>query len=217
MSKLTTAQKHPILLPNQHNITDCIIRETHERYYHSGIQTTLYIVRQRFWLPDGRNQVRRIVRSCTRCFCFNASPTEYKMGNLPAACVSAAIPFSHTGVDFCGLFFIKEKKFRNKNRIKVYVCIFDCLSIKALHLEIVSDLTTEGFLAALRRFVSRRGIPEHIHSDNGTNFIGANNELKELYALLNSKKHENMINQFANKHHIKWHFIPPRAPHFGGL
>ncbi|XP_039315352.1 uncharacterized protein LOC120359941 [Solenopsis invicta] len=82
------------------------------------------------------------------------------------------------------------------------------MTIKAVHLEIVSDLTSDGFLAVLRRFNARRGIPEHIYSDNGTNFVGANNKLKEIYAL---------VNQFANQHRIKWHFIPPLAPHFGGI
>jgi len=185
-ANLSFTQKHPILLPNRHHLTDCIIRETHEKHYYTGIQTTLYFIRQRFWLTDGRNQVRKIVRKCVRCFRFNADTFQYKMGNLPAVRVRAAIPFAHTGIDFCGLFFIKEKKYRNRGRVKIYVCIFVCLSVKALHLEIVSDLTSEGFIAALRRFASRRGLPEHIYSDNGSNFVGANNKLKELYILLNS-------------------------------
>jgi len=139
------------------------------------------------------------------------------MRNLPAVRVRATIPFAHTGVNFCGPFFIKEKKFRIRGRVKVYVCIFVCLSVKVLHLEIVSDLTSEGFIAALRRFASRRGLPEHIYSDNGSNFVGANNKLKELYILLNSKHHKAFVNKFAVEHRITWHFIPPVAPHFGGL
>ncbi|XP_011859378.1 PREDICTED: uncharacterized protein LOC105556877 [Vollenhovia emeryi] len=85
------------------------------------------------------------------------------------------------------------------------------MSIKAIHLEVVSELTSDGFLAA------RRGLPEHIYSDNGTNFVGANNQLKELYVLLNSEEHKNTVNRFASEHRITWHFIPPAAPHFGGL
>lgn len=216
-SNLTSAQKHPILLPSRHRVTDCIIREAHEGHYHLGIQMTLYVLRQKFWLPDGRNQVRRVIRSCTRCFRFDAGAVEYKMGNLPAVRVRAAVPFTHTGVDFCGPFYIKERKFRNRSKIKVYVCVFVCLAIKAIHLEVVSDLTSQGFLAPLRRFVARRGVPEHMHSDNGTNFVGANNELKELYALLNSEDHKTLVNRFASEHRLKWHFIPPVAPHFGGL
>ncbi|XP_018318380.1 uncharacterized protein [Mycetomoellerius zeteki] len=139
------------------------------------------------------------------------------MGNLPIARVSEAIPFSNTGVDFCGPFYIKERKFRNRTRIKVYVCIFVCMSIKAVHLEVVTDLSSDGFLAALRRFAARRGFPEQIYSDNGTNFVGANNQLKEMYVLFNSEAHKERINSFASDHRITWHFIPPAAPHFGGL
>mgnify|MGYP002717571259 CR=1 FL=1 len=216
-SDLAFSQKHPILLPSRHPLTDNIIREIHQKHFHAGIQTTLCLIRQRFWLLDGRNQVRKIVRTCTRCFRFNAIPIEYKMGNLPQARIRETTPFTHTGVDFCGPFYIKEKKYRNRNRVKVYVCVFVCMSVKAIHLEVVSDLTSDGFIAALRRFIARRGIPEHIYSDNGTNFVGANNQLKELYALFQSDEHKNTVNKFANGRRIRWHFIPPVAPHYGGL
>ncbi|XP_067208930.1 uncharacterized protein [Linepithema humile] len=216
-SDLTFSQKHPILLPSRHFLTDLIIREIHEKYYHAGIQTTLYTMRQKFWLIDGRNQVRKIIRSCIRCFRFKADTVNYKMADLPNARVRNTFPFANTGIDFCGPFFIKEKKHRNRNRIKIYVCVFICMAIKAVHLEVVSDLTSDGFLAALKRFISRRGIPTHIYSDNGTNFIGANNHLKELYALFNSDEHKNRISSFSLEHRITWHFIPPIAPHHGGL
>lgn len=91
------------------------------------------------------------------------------------------------------------------------------MTIKAIHLEVVSDLSTDGFIAALRRFIARCGIPEHIYSDNGSNFVGANNKLKETYALFNSEKHKEIIDNFSNERRITWHFIPPFAPHFGGL
>lgn len=217
MSNLTFAQKHPILLPTRHHITDQIIREHHERYFHAGIQSTLYIIRRKFWLTDGRNQVRKVIRTCTRYLRFNASSVKYKMGNLPSARVREAMPFANTGIDFCGPFYIKEKKYRNRTRVKVYVCVFICMTVKAVHLEVVSDLTTDGFLAALRRFIARRGIPENIYSDNGTNFTGAHNQLKELYALFNSDKHRETISKYAIEYRITWHFIPPVAPHFGGL
>lgn len=216
-SKLTFTRKHPILLPSRNHLTDNIIRESHETNYHAGIQSTLATLRQRFWLLDGRNQVRKVVRRCIRCLRFSANTIEPKMGNLPSVRVREAFPFNNTGVDFCGPFYIKERKFRNRTRIKVYVCVYVCLSIKAVHLEVVSDLSTDGFLAALRRFIARRGLPEHIYSDNGTNFVGANNQLKELYALFNSETHKERINRYTSERHITWHFIPPIAPHFGGL
>lgn len=216
-SNLPISQKHPILLPSRHQLTDKIIREAHEKRFHAGIKTTVYCLRQRFWILDACNQTRKIIRNCIRCCRYAANAIKYKMGNLPAPRVREAIPFAHTGIDFAGPFYIKEKKYRNQKRIKVYICIFICMSIKAVHIELVSDLSFDAFTSALRRFVARRGIPEHIYSDNGTNFIGANNQLRELYALYNSVEHKNVVIKIANEYRITWHFIPPAAPHSGGL
>ncbi|XP_014477861.1 PREDICTED: uncharacterized protein LOC106746138 [Dinoponera quadriceps] len=138
------------------------------------------------------------------------------MGNLPAVRVCEATPFANTGIDFCGPFHIKEKKHRIRGRIKVY-CVFVCMLIKAIHFEVVSDLSSDDFFAALRRFVGRRALPTNIYSGNDTNFVEINNQLKELYVLLNSDKHHVLIRRFASERRINWHFISPAAPHFGGL
>ncbi|XP_066596555.1 uncharacterized protein [Prorops nasuta] len=139
------------------------------------------------------------------------------MADLPASRVDISNPFSHTGIDFFGPMFIKEKKYRNKKRIKVYGCVFICMSSKAVHIEIVSELTSDAFIAALRRFVGRRGVPAHIYSDNGTNFVGAHRELKELYVMLESEEFKDKRNNYVLKNKIHWHFNPPLSPHFGGL
>lgn len=129
------------------------------------------------------------------------------MDDLPKSRVRRAAPFVSTEIDFCGPFTIKEKKYRNRNRIKVYVCIFVCMAIKAVHLEVVSDLSTDGFLlAALRRFTARQGISEHVYSDNGTNFKEANNHLRELYVFLNSDEYKERANRFSVEHHITMAF-----------
>lgn len=216
-AKIAFTQKHPILLPTHHHVTDLIIRESHERNYNAGIQSTLYAIRHRFWLLDGKNQVRAIVHRCVRCRRFKASSIEYRMANLPQARVEQAAAFYHTSIDFFGPIFIKEKKLRNRNRVKVYGCVFICMSVKAVHIEIVSDLSTESFLAALRRFIGRRAIPAHIYSDNGTNFVGASNQLRELYALMESNEFKNSIHEFSTAKAITWHFNPPLSPHFGGI
>lgn len=180
------------------------------------IQTTLYIIRQRFWLLDDKNQVCKVICKCVRCSRFNPISTE--MGDLSSSHVREAKPFAHTGIDFCKSFFIKEKKYRNRNRIKIYMrSIFVCMSIKAIHLEVVGDLSSDGFLVALRCFVARRGVPEHIYLNNGTNFIGANNQLKQLYTLFSSEELKNLINKYADAQRITWYFIPPLASHFGEL
>ncbi|XP_063989079.1 uncharacterized protein LOC135168629 [Diachasmimorpha longicaudata] len=194
-----------------------IIRETHLKQKHAGIQTTLYAIRQRYWILDGRNQVRKILRACIRCFRFRVNEIQYMMAKLPKSRVNVSRPFENVGMDFCGPFHIKEKKYRNRAFIKVYVCVFICMSVKAVHLEVVGDMTTDGFLAAFRRFISRRGVPKNCFSDNGLNFVGAKNDLEELYNLLNSDEHKTEIEHFSIDHKIKWNFIPPLAPHFGGL
>ena len=216
-SCLSYNQKHPIILPRSNHVTDLIIKELHENNHHAGIQTTLCLLRQKFWLLDGKAQIRKIIRRCVRCFRSNPLTTEYQMGELPRIRLSQSRVFSNVGIDYCGPFYIKEKKYRNTKQIKVYVAVFVCLATKAVHLELASDLTTEGFLAALRRFLSRRGKPKNIYSDNATNFVGANNELKEIYALITSDKHQKRTNKFFSDNEINWHFIPPSSPHFGGL
>ncbi|XP_076233347.1 uncharacterized protein LOC143178507 [Calliopsis andreniformis] len=213
-SNLPFAQKHPILLPKGNHVTDLIIRESHVRNHHAGVTATLYNVRQQYWPIDGKNTTRKIIRQCVRCFRVNPPAVEYIMGNLPAARVTESRPFYNCGVDYCGPFYIKERRYRNRARVKIYVAIFTCFATKAVHLEVVSDLTTEAFIAALKRFISRRGLCRNIYSDNGTNFTGADNELTELYKTLSD---DEKLRRFLIDKEVSWHFTPALSPHFGGL
>jgi len=137
------------------------------------------------------------------------------MGNLPEYRVTPSRPFIRSGVDYCGPIHIKSAQHRNAKIIKAYIAIFVCLCTKAIHIELVSDLTTEAFMNALKRFIARRGKVSHIFSDNGTNFRGASNELKQLYQLLH--KDQDKLDRMLKEDNIEWHFIPPHAPHFGGI
>lgn len=148
--------------------------------------------------------------------CFKAKPNffEAPMSNLPNARILSSFPFQHTGVDYAGPFFIADRKGRGRQVTKAYICVFVCFSTKAIHLELVSNLTSEHFIACFHRFTSRRGVPSHIYSDNGTTFI-AYNELKEVGKFLyNNQK---TVNDFASSIGCIWHFIPPYSPNFGGL
>nr|XP_033323536.1 uncharacterized protein LOC117218910 [Megalopta genalis] len=212
------AQRYPIILPKSHPVTTLIIQFEHQQTLLSGIQGALNAVRQRYWPVDGKNMTRHIIRKCLRC--FKAKPTgppDYLMGNLPRDRLVATRPFENTGVDYCGPLFVKEKRFRNQKRLKVYVAVFMCFVTKAVHLELVSDLTTEAFLAALNRFFSRRGRSKNIYSDNATNFIGAKNEIAELLTLVRSRDHNDQVARHLTNVGIVWHCSPPRSPHFGGL
>jgi hypothetical protein len=138
------------------------------------------------------------------------------MGNLPKSRVEPTRPFSISGVDYAGPIYIKECRGRSKRTVNAYICVFVCFSTKAVHLELVGDLTTQTFLNALKRFISRRGHVYHLYSDNATNFVGANRELLELRTFLKSASFSQITENLANKG-ISWHFIPPRSPHMGGI
>ena len=112
---------------------------------------------------------------------------------------------------------MKHAHVRKPVVVKAYICLFVSLTVKAVHLELVSDLTTEAFLACLRRYISRRGKPEVIWSDHGTNFVGASRELRDLMDFLKQQQTEGTISDFCTTQGIQWDFIPEHAPHFGGL
>ncbi|XP_041448146.1 uncharacterized protein LOC121403920 [Drosophila obscura] len=138
------------------------------------------------------------------------------MADLPKERLDGSHAFEITGVDFCGPFFYKPDP-RNKAPIKCYVCVFICFATKAVHLELIKDLSTVSFLHGLKRFICTRRRPRQIWSDNATNFVGARNELLDLKRLFLSDDHQKTVLEFCLVEAIDWHFIPPRSPHFGGL
>ena len=156
-------------------------------------------------------------KSCITCRKVTARTEAQMMGQLPHQRVHPSPAFTISGVDYAGPFTLKKGHTRKPVLVKTYIAIFVCFSSKATHIEIVSDLTTEAFLACLRCFVARRGLPQEIHSDNGTNFRGAKNDLNDLYQFLKSNTTLSAINSYLLSQRIQWHCIPERAPHFGGL
>ncbi|XP_011705642.1 PREDICTED: uncharacterized protein LOC105460851 [Wasmannia auropunctata] len=216
-AELTGDQKHPLILPAKHYLTHLIMREEHYHMRHCPPEQLLHIIRQRFWPVSGRREAQKVVKRCLKCFRFNPTTPDVPMGDLPKERVKMYTrPFTVTGVDYAGPLQIRESRRRGKPRItKGYVVVFTCFSTKAVHLELVSDLSTEAFLATLRRFTARRGICSQIFSDNGTNFVGAANTLKDIQKFLIKATPE--IAAFLSKQKIVWQFIPPRSPHFGGL
>ncbi|XP_058128495.1 uncharacterized protein LOC131292777, partial [Anopheles ziemanni] len=188
----------------------------HRKLLHGGISHTLSAVRDGFWPLNGRKAVRSAIRKCHECCRANPHPIQQPEGQLPVDRVTANDAFICTGIDYCGPIYLKPIHRKAAAR-KAYICIFVCLSTKAVHLELVSDLSTAAFLMALDRFVYRKGRPTHIYSDNGTNFIGAKNALHAIYAMLNHTKSKEQIDKHLADDAIQWHLIPPRAPNFGGL
>ncbi len=139
------------------------------------------------------------------------------MGQLPAARVTPGPPFIDTGVDYDGPVTLKLGRVRKPAYVKAYICILVSFTVKAVHLELVTDLTANAFIAALRRFIARRGQPRMIHSDHGSNFVRANRDLRELTYALNKCDISDAIVKFCSNNGVQWTFIPERSPNFGGL
>jgi hypothetical protein len=215
-SSLTYDVKHPIVLPNDHHLIKALVKHVHIEQLHAGVQGTLAALRQNFWIISPRSVVRKILHQCLQCFKVKPSVMYPIIGNLPKSRVEPTRPFSISGVDYAGPIYIKECRGRSKRTVKAYICVFVCFSTKAVHLELVGDLTTQTFLNALKRFISRRGHVYHLYSDNATNFVGANRELLEIRTFLKSASFSQITENLANKG-ISWHFIPPRSPHMGGI
>lgn len=213
----TFDKKHPILLPSKHVFCELLIRNEHQRLLHSGTQAVLFNLRNRYWIVNGKNTVKRVLRKCIKCYKVKPSNITQPMGNLPEDRSKPARPFSVVGVDFAGPFIIKDGKLKSRKQIKVYVSVFICFSTKAVHLELAGDLSTQSFLNTLKRFVARRGICKIIHSDNGLNFVGSDNELKKEFSSLLKLDLDPSIQNYLQENRITWNKIPPRAPSFGGL
>lgn len=204
-SKLSFDKRHPVLLPQRCRLVELLIDSYHKKYLHAGSGTLHFLISQKYWILSARRAIRSVLSKCLKCWKTNPVTSQPIMGNLPNIRISPAKPFSHSGVDFCGPFLVTMSRHRGVKSSKAYVCVFVCMSTKAIHLELASDMSSDVFIAALRRFVARRGKCSHLYSDRGTNFVGANRELVAL-----AKK-------CAECELITHHFLPGNAPHMGGL
>nr|CAI5845761.1 unnamed protein product [Callosobruchus analis] len=207
--------KHPILLSSKHVFTKLIFDHKHKQLLHPGPQLLLASVRQFYWPIGGTVLAKRIVKNCLICFKFKPTPFTCPMSSLPNERIKPQLPFYTVGIDYAGPFHILNKKGRGSKLIKCYLVIFICFCTNAIHAEAVTDLTTDNFLACLRRFTSRRGVPAVIYSDNGSTFVGANNKLKNFGHFL--YKNQSFITDATSEFNIKWIFIPPYTPNHGGL
>jgi len=214
---LSPSQKHPVILSGKDMLTKLLFEYDHVMLGHCGPTLLLSHVGSRLHILGARRLARSVCRDCVICKKAAAKTETQLMGQLPATRVTPTPPFTITGIDYAGPFTLKRGHTRKPVLVKAYLALFVCLATKAVHIEIVSDLTTEAFLASLKRFISRRGLPSEIHTDNGTNFQGARNDLSDLYRFLANSTSTAAINTYLLKQWITWHCIPQRAPHFGGL
>ncbi len=216
-SNYSYEMRHPAIIHGKHPITRLIVRAEHLRLLHAGPTLLSSSLGVQFHIIRGKGVIRDITRGCVICKRSQAKPIPPMMGQLPVDRITPGIVFEKVGIDYAGPVYVKYGPVRKPTIVKSYICVFVSLAVKAVHLELVSDLTSQAFIACLRRFIARRGKPTIIMSDHGTNFVGANRELKEFVEFVNEKKSIKAISEFCSTQGIDWKFIPERTPHFGGL
>ncbi|XP_025419482.1 uncharacterized protein LOC112689831 [Sipha flava] len=209
--------RHPVLLPSRHRLTNLIIDYNHIVLKHPGALTLQSHLQREYWILSARQAIRSRLRLCISCFRTRPQHVQPKMAALPKYRVQQIKPFAVTGVDYAGPITIKRSRGRSSADTSTYICLFVCTATKALHIELSSNLSTETFLLAFTRFVARRGPVKEIHSDCGTNFVGAANLLTPLHDFVASDSYQNRIRSHLSKDQIAWFFNPPSSPHFGGL
>ncbi|XP_045509323.1 uncharacterized protein LOC123704873 [Colias croceus] len=217
-SNINPEMKYPIIIPPQSKLAELIIDESHELVFHGGPKLTAGFIRQKYWILRGNRAVKKRLRLCVKCKKVDPTLQHQLMGDLPPSRVIPSRPFYNTGIDFTGHVLVKANKGRGIKTSKGYIAVFIlCMVTKAVHLELVSDLTASAFIAALRRMSARRGVPRHIYSDQGTNFIGANNILQREYTQILEILSSNECTSIISEMNIDWHFNAPSWPSAGGL
>lgn len=210
----TYDEKHPLILPRRGEFTQLIVADAHNKVMHYGPKQTIGLLQQRFWILGVRNVVKAHIRRCVICYRTKPRSQYQLMGSLPAASVTPSRAFLHTALDYAGPIWTRTSKGRGHKANKAWIALFICLASKAIHLELVSDLTSECFIAAFRRFTARRGHCSDIYCDNGTNFVGAAGELgRLLHGCVANGEWQTEISANGSQ----FHFAPPGSPHFNGL
>ncbi|XP_055603746.1 uncharacterized protein LOC129751978 [Uranotaenia lowii] len=200
--------KFPVILPKTHRVTVLLIDFYHRKFKHANFETVVNELRQIVYIPQVRSRVKQVIKCCQYCRVYKSRPQVPRMAPLPAArLASYTRPFTYVGLDLFGPIFVKV----GRSSAKRWIALFTCLTLRAVHVEVVFSLSTESCIMAIRRFIDRRGSPLEFYSDNGTNFRGADNVLQEQVRNIQ----EGLSSTFTNTT-TKWIFIPPGTPHMGG-
>lgn len=208
---LPEERKRPIILDRKATLAKRLAEHTHLFLCHAGNSLCLAYLRRKYWILQGRVLIGQVKHFCATCCRYQEEGTKQFMADLPKVRLQLAPVFANTGVDYAGPIPVKQS--RNVTT-KAYIAVFVCMVYKTIHLELVSSLDTESFLAALTRFVSlRAGVVTNMYSDNGRNFVGADRELREAAEFWQTPR----VTEFLELHSIQWHFNVPNAPHHGGL
>ena len=208
-SDLPSSARTPILLDKGHPLTTLIVMDAHRRVLHNGVRETLTELRSTYWLIRGRQFVRKVIHKCLICRKLEGRPFQgVPSPPLPEYRVRRSQPFRYTGVDFAGPLYVKQSVISGEQ--KVWLCLYTCCVTRAVHLDLVPNLSATAFLRSFKRLTSRRGIPAKVVSDNGKTFKSAS---KIIQSVLNKPEVKNHFSELQ----IKWAFNLERAPWWGGI
>ncbi|XP_070548362.1 uncharacterized protein [Ptychodera flava] len=209
---IADAAKHPVIIPRDHHIAELLVRNVYVwESHHCGREFVMAMLRQKYWIPRARPLMKRILRGCVVCRHLKGVLQKQRMADLPVDRVTPqCTPFTYTGVDCFGPYFVK----RGRSQEKRYGCLFTCLTMRAIRIEKLHSMDGDSFINALIRFIARRGKPKKIRSDNGSNFVGGNKELRES---IKKRNDSNSTRQELLMREIEWEFNPPTASHMGGV
>ena len=204
------AARNQIILPRDHPITAMMVRHTHESIGHLGREHLISKVREKLWIPQIRVLTRSTLGRCILCKRLNAKPMIQQMAPLPRSRMMAYKPsFSYSGIDLFGPRYVKH----GRSRAKRWRRLFTCMNTRAAHLELVQSMDTDDFIMCLRRFINRRGEVTEIRCDRGSNFVGAERELREGLEEWNQQQIDSELLQRG----CKWIFQPPTASSMSGV
>ena len=210
LSALPNHVKHPIIMPKSNHFTNLIVKHYHEAVQHQGKGQTLNKIRSEgFWIISADKTVAEHIKYCVCCRRIRRPVQEQKMSDLPSERSETTSPFTNVGMDVFGHFIIK----RGRSEHKRYGLLFTCMSSRAVHIELLEDLTTDAFINALRCFIAIRGAVNQISCDRATNFVGADNEMKESLNQLDEGK----LQRFLSSKQCTFKFHTPSASHTGGV
>ena len=210
VKKLPKFNNDPIILDGSYYVTCLIIKHHHELFNHENTQAVLNELRQTFWITRVRTVLRSISAHCPTCQLHRARPQVPREGDLPEGRLAHGLNvFSHCSIDYFGPLMVSIGRRREKR----WGVVFTCLTTRAVHLEIADSLTTDSAIMAIQRFTALRGQPSSFYSDNGMNLRGACEELCLEYEKINVEK----LKEFGAMNGTKWEFMPPAAPHMGGV
>ena len=201
--------KHPVILPRDHHITRLIVKHYHEKVHHQGRGITMNAIRANgYWIVGANRCVSSVIHQCVTCRKLRGKPQVQKMADLPTERVEESPPFTYCGMDCFGPFYVKE----GRKTLKKYGLLFTCMASRAVHVEMLDDMTTDAFINGLRCLIAIRGPVKVLYSDQGTNFVGAQHEFEKAY-----KEMEQPLQEFFKKNGCTFKFNVPSASHMGGV